>query len=189
MRFASCSTCHLLCPVALLLLWPGSTIRVVHAQSLFDIIFPCGAAKGCTDPCQPCDGAGCDTASTKVRTGLFGWQVCPGCPRFAKCWAPPPIEPVEPPSDEPVCCHLTNLPSAVECGNSGCTCCNDGKWIVGDSGPTRTAKVVCGGVGLQPGVECQYYGCTKDLMSCPDDSAVGRDFTKPDCSFYPCPGE
>jgi hypothetical protein len=189
MRFASCSTYHTLCPIALLLLWLGSTTRVVHAQSFFDVMFPCNAAKGCTDPCRPCEWADCDTAPTKIRTGLFGWQTCPGCPRLAQCVAPLPSEPVEPPSDEPVCCHLTDLPAAIQCNRSGCTCCNDGKWIAGDSGLTRTAEVVCGDVGLQSGVECQYYGCTKELMVCPDDSTVGRDFMDPDCSFYPCPSE
>jgi hypothetical protein len=126
----------------------------------------------------------CDTKPTTIRTGLFGWRECPGCPEFVECLAPPP----------PPCCHLSNQP--VECAaekssTNKCICCSDGKWVVtaNDNVSTTGADEVCGYLGLQVGAECQYYGCTKDLFPCPDGTSVGRDFTSPDCPFDPCPGE
>jgi hypothetical protein len=169
---------HPLVAALLLLLQVTHNNRgVVHAQSIFDVFFPsCTAAIECTDPCLPCDaGAGCDTKPTEIRTGMFGWRVCPGCPKLDAC-------------REVQCCHLTTLPPADACGSSGCTCCSDGSWIVGNDNGWTSAKV-CGELGLSPGAECQYYGCTKDLHQCDDGSTVGRDYMDEDCSFLPCPGD
>lgn len=176
-----CRCCHPLVTAVLLLLWQVSHQGLVDAQSLFDLFFPsCTAAIGCTDPCLSCGddagAAGCDTKPTEIRTGLFGWQVCPGCPILDAC-------------REVQCCHLTTLPPADVCGSSGCTCCSDGNWIVGNTNDGWTAAKVCGGLGLSPGAECQYYGCTKDLMQCEDGSTVGRDYMDENCSFLPCPGD
>ena len=50
------------------------------------------------------------------------------------------------------CCQEPE-PSEMDCGRSGCHCCGDGNWLLGNSGPTLTAEAACG--DLLPSISCE----------------------------------
>lgn len=152
--------------VPLLLLSLSSTVQ---AQSLWDFLFPCEAPTCLLDPCEVCANSLCETIPTSERTGLLGWRICPGCPVLSHCK-----------NESSICCDLIDA-----CPN--CICCSDGQWWAFSNNST-SQNDTCKEQSLFLGPECQYFPCTKDLMVCPDDSVVGRDFTDPNCPFRPCPG-
>lgn len=53
------------------------------------------------------------------------------------------------------CCRDPE-PSTIECGRSGCHCCGDGTWILGNSGPTLTSAEACGELGPSKPCECRF---------------------------------
>ena len=50
------------------------------------------------------------------------------------------------------CCQESE-PSEMECGRSGCRCCGDGNWLLGNSGPTLTIEAACR--DLLPSIPCE----------------------------------
>ena len=83
-------------------------------------------------------------------------------------------------------CCKDRMPSDIECGRSGCHCCSDGEWLLGNSGPTVTSEVACKRLDLEPSKPCEPVGCARDVMVCPDGSYVSRNLDL-GCEFDPCP--
>ena len=74
---------------------------------------------------------------------------------------------------EASCCKDPE-PSQMECGRSGCHCCGDGVWLLGNSGPTLTTEQACGMRG--PSKPCEHSKCSED-----------RDCPVLNCITAPCP--
>lgn len=93
--------------------------------------------KPCFDICSKCsDRKKCVTEANPLRNG------CPGCPKLVSC------------GDKDSKCCKGPKPPSVKCGRSGCTCCSDGEWKLGNSGPNQTPTVVCKRLGLRPSKKC-----------------------------------
>ena len=104
----------------------------------------------------------------KVRC-MFG---APGCPEYA-CDKRRGICIDLNEGRESSCCKDPE-PSTMECGRSGCHCCGDGEWLLGNSGPTLPTEVACGKLG--PSEPCDIEECQTD-----------RDCPVINCFTVPCP--
>ena len=132
----------------------------------------------CLDPCGPCDAIG-GTCITEPSYFTHFRRKCPGCPVLKSCDKVVELQ---------VKCCDEKQPSDVECGRSGCTCCSNGDWVLGNSGPTLTAEDVCQRLDLEPSKPCSTSttSCTDDVQKCDDGSFVGRDPNN-NCKFMSCP--
>jgi len=71
---------------------------------------------------------------------------------------------------KPVCC-VDPKPSEQACGRSGCHCCSDGRWMLGNSGPTLTSVRACGLKKLEPAKPCAC--CSQPRPSQPECGRSG----------------
>ena len=108
---------------------------------------PCPVVR-CADPCSTCPSRKCTTKQGFLNREVNG-EKCPGCCTLVKCL----------PKSGPRKCCAGPKPSAAQCGRSGCRCCSNGEWVKGNSGPTLSAKKVCGGLGLRPSKRCKKKCC------------------------------
>ena len=130
----------------------------------------------CIDPCVECNNSG-GTCVTKPTYLDHYWKKCRGCPKFVRC---------EKPEEPPVKCCKKPRPPRIECGRSGCTCCSNGEWVLGNSGPTLPPDKVCMNLDMQPSKPCTSSACSQDVKKCKDGSFVERDPSNA-CEFFPCP--
>lgn len=112
------------------------------------------------------------------------------CPDFSKVARNPELDcdfDVCPVVQPPQCCAD---PKPSQCGRSGCHCCSDGEWLVGNSGPTLSPSDACAVARLLPSKPCASSpSCqSRDTKQCSDGSSVNRDPAN-DCHFKPCPAQ
>jgi len=90
-----------------------------------------------------------------------------------------------------VACCADPKPSAVECGRSGCHCCSDGVWKLGNSGPTLSTEVACAALGLGASKPCTKCTCGEPckmggiMGTCQtDEKTCAVNIVPPDCDAY-----
>lgn len=123
-------------------------------------------------PSKPCEGNCCDPGK-KPSDLVCGSSGCTCCSDGT--WVPagsssgPTLLSVEAckrledatPSKACECCSGPK-PTDVECGRSGCHCCSDGDWLLGNSGPTLDSSTACGNFGLYASSSCEVQCCGPD---------------------------
>ena len=112
---------------------PVDTCQKPAAVGPCDAVVPMWYFNSQTHTCEKFNWGGCGGNDNKFATKDECEKRCGG--HSVQCCAKP-------------------KPSEEECGLSGCHCCSDGEWLLGNSGPTLTPQVACGNANLKPSKPC-----------------------------------